>query len=58
MKLPIKFNTSKSDLKVGGRMSERGADIAGIILASSGLVLSLAFAVAIIVFAIHKVYKA
>lgn len=37
-------------------MSERGADIAGIILASSGLVLSLAFAVAIITFAIHKVY--
>lgn len=57
MKLPFKFNTSKTDLKVGGSMSQKGADIAGIILASSGLILALAFAVALIMWAISQLHR-
>ena len=57
MKLPFKFNTSKTDLKVGGSMSQKGADIAGIILASSGLILALAFAAALIIWAISQLHR-
>lgn len=57
MKLPRNFNTSKSDLKVGGSMSQKGADIAGIILASSGLILALAIAIALILLAIAQLYR-
>lgn len=57
MKLPFKFNTSKTDLKVGGSMSQKGADIAGIILASSGLILALAIAAALIIWTIAQLHK-
>ena len=57
MKLPFKLNTSKTDLKVGGSMSPKGADIAGIILASSGLILATAVAAAVIILAIAQLLK-
>ncbi|ERL54944.1 hypothetical protein [Psychrobacter aquaticus] len=58
MKLPFNFNTSKTDLKVGGGMSQKGADIAGIILASSGLIVALAVAAALIILAIAQLNRA
>ena len=57
MKLPFKFNTSKTDLKVGGSMSQKGADITGIILASSGLIIALAIAAAIIIWAVAQLHR-
>lgn len=38
-------------------MSQKGSDIAGIILASSGLIVALAFAAALIILAIAQLHR-
>ena len=43
----------KSLLRIGGKMSEKGANIAGVILSVSALVASVGFAVAVIAYAVR-----
>lgn len=44
---------TKSFLRIGGKMSEKGANIAGVILSVSALVASVGFAIAVIVYAVR-----
>ncbi|HFW4798337.1 TPA: hypothetical protein ACIBS5_003780 [Salmonella enterica subsp. diarizonae serovar 60-67:z35:-] len=51
-----KFNT-KADLKVDGKMSEKGADKAGLIIAIAVLVIATGVAVSAVLWAAHAYFS-
>lgn len=53
--MPDKFNT-KTHFRIGGKMSEKGADKAGVIIALAIMVISVGAAVSAILWAAHYYY--
>lgn len=46
-------NSSKSSLSIGGRMTPKAANVAGIILSVSALIAALGIAIATVIYACH-----
>lgn len=53
--MPDKFNT-KTNFRIGGKMSEKGADKAGMIVAVAVLVVAVGAAVSAILWAAHSYF--